>query len=138
MNVEAQGSTIFGLRLLKLLALFIVMGTAVFLMLLVISCRGGPESDRRPMSGGSIEGVVEDAYGQPVPGMRIIIVSGTAPFPELAPETNENGGYQFPGLNPGTFEIAVHDRRGNRLAQKKSEVRSGEASRLDFVLPAQP
>jgi len=90
------------------------------------------------MSGDSIGGVVEDAYGQPVPGMRIIIVNGTAPFPELAPETNENGGYKFPGLNPGTFEIAVHDRRGNRLAQKKSKVRRGEASRLDFVLPAQP
>ncbi len=62
----------------------------------------------------------------------------TAPFPELAPETNENGGYQFPGLSPGTFEIAVHDRQGNRLVLKKAEVRSGEASRLDFVLPALP
>ncbi len=105
-------------------------------MLLVASCTGGPEPATSPVSRGSLEGVVEDANGQPVPGVRIIIVSGTTPFPELALETNENGGYQFPGLSPGTFELAVHDRQGNRLALKRAEVRSGGASRLDFVIPA--
>jgi hypothetical protein len=124
-------------RNLKPFTIFL-MGTATCLMLLLNSCRGGPEPDTRPISGGSIEGVVEGADGRPVPGMRMVIISGTAPFPELAPETNENGGYQFPGLSPGTFEIAVHDRQGNRLVLKKAEVRSGEASRLDFVLPALP
>ena len=139
MNAGAQDSIIIvRQKLLKPFGIFIVIGMAAFLMLLVASCRGGLEPDTRPISGGSIEGVVEDANGQPVPGMRVIIVSGTVPFPELAPETNENGGYQFPGLSPGTFEIAVHDRQGNRLALKKAEVRSGEASRLDFALHALP
>ena len=81
---------------------------------------------------------MKDANGGPVPAMRLGIVNGTAPFPEIGPVTNEDGVYRFPAIPPGTFDVAVHDRQGNRIALQSVEVRSGEASKLDFALTTLP
>ena len=97
-----------------------------------------PEPTATPALTGIIEGVVKDADGSPVRGMRLAIVSGTAPFPEIGPVTKEDGVYRFPAIPPGTFSIAVHNRKGNRVALQSVEVRSGEASKLDFILPTLP
>ncbi len=108
------------------------------LILVAAACREGAEPAATPALSGIIEGVVKDADSSPVLGMRLGIVSGTAPFPEIAPVTNEDGVYRFPAIPPGAFSIAVHDEQGNRIALQSVDVRSGEASRLDFILPTPP
>ena len=109
----------------------LLVGAVFYLMLLLVSCGQGLDATPTAANGG-LEGAVSDANGLPVSGMRIAIVEGTTAFPEIAPETNENGGYEFPSLQPGTFEVAVHDKEGNRTVQRSVEVRSGETSRMDF------
>ena len=90
-----------------------------------------PVSDSRP---GGIEGTVADSQGGPVAGMRVGIVSGTAAFPEIAPETDDEGYYQIGGVAPGTFQVAVHDIQGERIGLESVVVRSGETATLNFSL----
>ncbi len=119
----------------KPLRFLVSVAVLASLILVVVACREGADPTATPASSGIIEGVVKDANGRPVPGMRLGIVNGTAPFPEIAPVTNEDGVYHFPGISPGAFDVAVHDRQGNRIALQSVEVKSGEASKLDFILP---
>lgn len=106
------------------------------LIILAAACREGAEPTANPASSGIIEGAIKDADGRLVIGMRLGIVAGTGPFPELAPLTNEDGVYRFPVVPPGTFSVAVHDARGNRIALQSVEVISGKVSKLNFILPA--
>ena len=92
-----------------------------------------PVSESRP---GGIEGTVVDDQGRPVAGMRVGIISGTAAFPEVGPETDEKGYYQIGGVPPGTFQVAVHDRDGRRVGLGGVDVTSGETATLDFTVSA--
>ena len=93
-----------------------------------------PMGDSRP---GAIEGTVTDLAGEPVAGMRLGIVSGTVSYPEIGAETDQKGHYQIGGVPPGTFEVAVHDRDGQRIGLASVTVTSGETATLDFsVSPA--
>ena len=92
-----------------------------------------PVSDSRP---GGIEGIVTDPEGRPVAGMRVGIISGTVSFPEPGPETDDEGHYELGGIPPGTFEVAVHDRDGERVGLEKVVVKSGETATLDFSVSA--
>ncbi len=85
---------------------------------------------------GGIEGTVTCLDGEPVAGMRIAVVSGTASFPEIAPETDQEGHYRIGGVSPGTFEVAVHDRDGQRIGLASVTVTSGGAATLDFSVSA--
>ncbi len=49
-----------------------------------------PVGNERP---GSIKGAVTGPDGEPIGGLRVSIISGTAPFPEIAPETDDAGLY---------------------------------------------
>ena len=109
-------------------------------VLLVVACSGGsydaaptPVGDSGP---GGIEGTVSGLDGKPVAGMRIAIVGGTASFPEIAPETDREGYYRIGGVPPGTFEVAVHDRDGQRIGLASVTVMSGETATLDFSVSA--
>ena len=84
---------------------------------------------------GGIEGTVTDQKGKPLPGMVVCIVSGTTGFPEIAVLTNEEGYYQIGSVPSGTFEVGVHDRRGNRIGLESVTVRGGEDSTLNFAIP---
>jgi hypothetical protein len=86
---------------------------------------------------GGIEGTITDLEGKPVSGMRVGIVSGTTGFPEIAVETKEGGYYQIGSVPSGTFEVAVHDKQGNRIGFESVTVRSGETSTLNFIIPTQ-
>ena len=66
--------------------------------------------------------------------MRIGIVSGSASHPEIAPETNQEGDYHIEGVAPGTFEVAVHDRDGQKAGLASVTVISGETATLNFSL----
>jgi hypothetical protein len=87
---------------------------------------------------GGIEGIVTDHDGIPLAGMMVGIVSGTTGFPEIAAVTNEAGYYQIGSVPPGTFEVAVHNVLGNRIACECITVRSGETSMLNFVIQSAP
>lgn len=87
---------------------------------------------------GGIEGTVTDRDGKPVAGMRLSIVSGTTGFPEIAVETDGEGHYRIGGVPPGTFEVAVHDKQGNRVGLESVAVRSGETSTLNFTISPTP
>ena len=109
------------------------------LLLVAVACAGAatsdpgsrptPTSESRP---GGIEGTVVDAQGRPVAGMRVGIVSGTAAFPEIAPETDEQGYYQIGSVAAGTFQVSVHDRDGQRVRLESVVVKSGETATLKF------
>lgn len=88
--------------------------------------------DNKP---GGIQGVVTDPAGAPVPGMRVGIISGTAAFPEIAPETDEAGRYQIGGIAPGAFQVAVHDRDGRRVGLESVDVKSRETATRNFSVP---
>ena len=81
---------------------------------------------------GGIAGIVTDLDGGPVEGMRVGIVSGTAAFPEIGPETDEAGSYQINSVPPGTFQVGVHDRDGQRVGLESVVVKSGETATLNF------
>ena len=93
-----------------------------------IACSGGGGES------GSIAGVVTDLVDRPLAGMRVGIVSGTATFPEIAPETDDGGSYQINSVPPGTFQVAIHDRNGQRVGLESVVVNSGETATLDFSL----
>ncbi len=67
-------------------------------------------------------------------GMRVRVVSGTAAFPETAPERDAQGYYQIGGVAPGTFQVAVHDRDGQRVGLESVVVKSGETATLNFSI----
>ncbi len=81
---------------------------------------------------GAIQGTVTDGSGEPVPSVRVFIVAGTAAFPEIAPETDEQGLYRIGGVSPGTFEVAFHDRNGTRIGLDTVSVIGGETATLDL------
>ena len=95
--------------------------------------RPPPEiSDRLLARPGGIEGIVTDLEGRPVAGLRVGIISGTVAFPEIGPETDEAGYYQIGGVAPGIFQVAVHDRDGQRVGLESVDVKSGETATLNF------
>ena len=110
----------------------------VSLILVAMACGEGAKPAATPVASGAIEGIVKDADGRIVVEIRLLIVEGTAPFPEIAPMTNKDGVYRFPGIPPGTFSVAVHDDLGSRAALESVDVRSGEVSVLDFILQTLP
>lgn len=110
--------------------LYLVM-TSVLATLLVVA---GTSCSGTPVAKGGIEGTVTDLNGKPVTGMRVGIFSGTTGFPEMAPETNDEGYYKIGSVPPGTFELAVFDRKGNRIGLESVVVRSGETSTLNFTI----
>jgi len=115
-----------------------ITATVVVLSLGAVACSSGSDSatatpvgNERP---GSIEGSVTGPDGKPIGELRVFIVGGTAPFAEIASETNDTGLYQIAGVPPGTFQVAVHDRQGERIGVESIDVRSGETSRLNFSI----
>ena len=109
---------------------------AAVALLLMVACSAGSDDATPTPAGqsglGGIEGTVTGLDGEPVAGMRIAIVSGTTSFPEIAPETDQQGRYQIGGVSPGTFEVAVHNREGERVGLASVTVTSGERAILDF------
>ena len=64
------------------------------------------------------------------------IVSGTAGFPEIVAETDDEGHYQISSVPPGTFQVTVHDRDGEKIGQERIAVNSGATATPNFSIPA--
>ena len=110
-------------------------GMAVSVIVVAALACGG-ETERA--KSGSIEGTVTDSEGSPLAGMRVSIARGTASFPDIAPETDENGFYRMSGISPGEFQVAVHDVQAIRIGLANAEVRSGETTSLNIVASVAP
>jgi hypothetical protein len=66
--------------------------------------------------------------------MRVGIVSGTAPFPEIAVVTDANGAYTIGGVPLGTFQVAVFDLQGQNVGQESVVVTGGVTATLNFTV----
>lgn len=124
----------------------ILIGMSIVL-LAALACSGGgaasptPSADSTPppagdVESGGIEGTVSSPGGGPVSGTRVAIVSGTASYPEIAPETDDDGHFRLSGIEPGTYEVAVFDSNGDTADSQSVVVRSGETATLDLTVPA--
>jgi inhibitor of cysteine peptidase len=110
------------------------------LAIMITACGGETSSVQKPrevQGTGSIEGTVRTAGGEPAQAVVLTIISGSAPFPEMAHLSNAEGFYRFPGIAAGTFEVAVHDGQGNKLVVQSVEVKAGEATAVEFILPSE-
>lgn len=53
----------------------------------------------------TIEGVVSDTHNRPLEGATVVIVQGTASYPEIAAVTNEKGQFSLGSLEKGTYTV---------------------------------
>ena len=86
-----------------------------------------------PGGTGRIAGWVKTQSGSPISEAAVAIVDGTAPFPDIAALTDDEGKYELSDIPAGTFEVAVHTEEYS--AQNPVTIRGGETSRLDFIIP---
>ena len=103
-------------------------------LLFMVACGSDETSSPSDLRSGTIQGTVTDESGEPVPGIRVLIVSGTAAFPEIAPATDEEGFYRIGSVPSGTFDVAFHDRVGDRIGLDSVTVKDGETSTLDLQI----
>ena len=112
--------------------------TVTVVVLTAAACSQQSGEPNRPPVGesrsGGIEGTVADAQGRPLEGIRVAIISGTAAFPEIAPETDAAGNYQIGGVQPGTYQVAALDRDGQRVDLETVDVNNGATATLDFSI----
>ena len=108
------------------------------LILAFVACGSESESTPTPPAiiGGDsyISGVVTNAEGERIEGVRVSIVSGTAAFPEVAPETDKEGFYRLSSLAAGRYEVAVHDAQGQRIALESVAVLASGPADLNIVV----
>ena len=98
-----------------------------------ISDQEGPVVPGSPVEG--VSGRVTYADGSPAPEITILarsIDTPAQPIPEIGIFTNEDGWYTWP-LQPGAYELSpLSD--DFVAAPGKVNIRTGDLSRLDFVL----
>ena len=87
---------------------------------------------RAQANGARIDGIVSDSQMLPLPVVKVVL-SETRTGLQRATETSSSGSYEFPGLNPGQYELAV---RANGFAEKVQELtlEVNQALRLDLTL----
>lgn len=111
---------------------------ALAIPLVFASAACGDSSDGAPPAAtdevGGFAGVVTGGGGAPIADMRVGIVSGTAPFPEIAVVTDANGAYTIGGVPLGTFQVAVFDLQGQNVGQESVVVTGGVTATLNFTV----
>jgi hypothetical protein len=114
---------------------FIVIGGAIFALLVVAACRFFSGSSKAAAGRGSIEGTVVDEQRRPLAEVIIGIKSTTSsePYPEVAPVTNAKGEFSFPDLAPGRYTLLAA-REGFREQTKTVTVEDRKVARVEFVL----
>ena len=83
---------------------------------------------------GSIVGKVRDAQGAPLPGVEVVLRSPAIIVSQMATVTNENGGYRFPSLSPGIYELTFTLSGFNTLVRKEIKVSIGQTASIDAAL----
>src|SRR3984957_13090792 len=86
----------------------------------------------------SVEGIVRDAVGEPVPCATVVLVERSdAKSVETKPiETKSTaaGMFSFSGLHAGEFTVAVQKAGSPAIASRSIELSTGEKKHIDLVL----
>jgi hypothetical protein len=114
---------------------FIVIGGAMFGLLVVVACRLFSASGKAATGRGSIEGKVLDEQRRPLAEVIIGIKATTSkePYPEIAPVTNAKGEFSFPDLATGQYTLLAA-RKGFREQTKTVTVEDRKIARVEFVM----
>jgi iron complex outermembrane receptor protein len=114
---------------------FIVIGGAIFGLLVVAALRFFFGSGKAATGRGIIEGTVVDEQRKPLAEVIIGITATTStePYPEEAPITNEKGEFSYPNLAPGQYTLLA-TREGYRNQTKTVTVEDRKITRVEFVM----
>ena len=82
----------------------------VALCLMLAGC--GPQQERT----GGISGTVIEKGGHPLAGMEVVILGEDDEPTTTSTRTDTKGRYRIENTAPGTYDVAVYDREGERLA----------------------
>ena len=102
------------------------VATAFLLLLLVCPIRAQAPS-------GEISGVVVDASGSPVPGVRITLVN-QATNATRDVTTNGEGIYVLPVIPPGTYRLKAELSGFRSVERRDIELQVGSANRIPITL----
>lgn len=83
---------------------------------------------------GSLVGKVRDAQGVALPGVEVSLRSPAIIVSQMSMITNEDGGYRFPSLSPGLYELTFSLSGFNTLVRKDIKVGVGQTSSIDATL----
>jgi len=83
-------------------------------------------------NGAHVDGIVSDSQGLPMAGVAIVLTEALTGL-ERTTETSTSGTYQFPGLNPGAYELAAKA-RGFAAEVRDVTLEVNQALRLDLTL----
>ncbi len=72
----------------------------------------------------TITGIVTTREGSPIPGAVVMIVAGTASYPEIAAVADGDGRFRLPCDGPGSFTLLVRT-PGGAVWTGKIEARAG-------------
>src|SRR5919201_1745623 len=81
----------------------------------------------------SISGVIHDPTGAVIPGVTVTVTNPATNFVRSA-ISNEAGVYNFPSLQPGTYNIKVELPGFRTIEQKDVELQVQQSARIDFTL----
>ncbi|MHB8652257.1 MAG: TonB-dependent receptor [Terriglobia bacterium] len=83
-------------------------------------------------TGARIDGIISDQQSLPLPGVKVVLTN-TLTGLQRSSETSASGAYEFPSLNPGSYEVAAQARD---FAAEVREVtlEVDQALRLDLTL----
>jgi hypothetical protein len=114
---------------------FIIIGGAIFGLLIVVACRFFSGSSQAAAGRGRIEGTVVDEQRRPLAEVIIGIKATTSsePYPEIAPVTNAKGEFSFPDLATGQYTLLAA-REGFREQTKTVTVEDRKIARVEFIL----
>ena len=114
---------------MKMHSVVIPAVVTVVLCLMLAGCASQRETTQ------GIEGAVTEQGGHPLAGMEVVILGGDDEPSTASTRTDTRGRYRIENTAPGTYDVAVFDRAGERLAVQSVTVAGGEDSVLDITLP---
>ena len=114
---------------MKMHSVVIPAVVSVVLCIMLVGC--GPQQERPH----GIEGTVIEEGGHPLAGMEVVILGGDNEPTTASTRTDTEGRYRIENTVPGTYDVAVFDRAGERLAVQSVTVAGGEDCLLDITLP---
>src|SRR6058998_1289908 len=81
----------------------------------------------------SISGVIRDASGAVIPGATVTVTNPATNFVRSV-ISNEAGVYNFPGLQPGKYNLKVELPGFRTITQNDVELQIQQSARLDFTM----
>jgi len=87
-------------------------------------------------NGAHIDGIILDAQGLPLPGVKVTLTETQTGLARTA-ESTSDGAYDFASLNPGQYELAAV-RAGFYAPARRFTLEVNQYLRLDFAMEVGP